>query len=383
MKKTLKLIASLLIGAAIGFSISTLFVVLFTEITFVEFITKFKDVKLLEMGGVILFSILSFLVAIFVHILSHEGGHLIAGLLTGYNFVSFRIFSFTLLKSNGKFSLKRFDIAGTGGQCLLTPPDRPIEEINTAFYNAGGFLVNIILSIIALCCFFLFEAPLAKTFIFIFALTGLFIAIINGVPFKVGGMANDGYNMKMLRKNLATKRAMCIQLRVNALVQEGLRPNQMPKEWFELSEENFDWSDPIQLSTKLMKASYIMDCGNMEEAHLILEEAWNNREKIAPLFMKEIACELIYTSLVTERKELAKEIFTKEIKNYIEQYRKIMSSKERILCAIELLLNENIAAAKDIMNAVINRRDQYLMQGEVNMDIALMEEMMKEEPHNL
>ena len=157
----------------------------------------------------------------------------------------------------------------------------------------------------------------------------------------------------------------------------------MPKEWFELSEENFDWSDPIQLSTKLMKASYIMDCGNMEEAHLILEEAWNNREKVVPLFMKEIACELIYTSLVTERKELAKEIFTKEIKNYIEQYRKIMSSKERILCAIELMLNENIAAAKDIMNAVINRRDQYLMQGEVNMDIALMEEMMKEEPHNL
>ncbi|MBR5855760.1 MAG: hypothetical protein IKY70_00630 [Bacteroidales bacterium] len=377
MKQIFKLIGGLLVGAAIGFSISTLFVVLATDLTLTEFLAKFKSIDFLEISGIILFSIASFAIAVSVHIVCHEGGHLIAGLLSGYKFISFRIFNFTLLKSNGKYRLKRFKIAGTGGQCLLTPPDRPVEEINTNLYNAGGFLVNLILSAVAITLFFLCSAPLAKTFCFIFALTGLFMAIINGIPVKVGGMTNDGYNIKMLNKNLSAKRAMCIQLWANALIQEGVRPSTMNKEWFETAEENFDYSDHIQLTTKLMKASYVMDCGNMEEAHQILAEAWNNRDKIIPLFVKEIACELIFTSLTTGRIEFAKELLTEEIKKYLEQYRKVMSSKERILFAIELLLNHNTAAAQEILNSLINRKEQYLLQGEVNMDIGLCEELVR------
>ncbi len=378
MKQILKLAGALIAGAALGFGISSLFIILTTDLTFNEFIKKFGNVEFLEMGGVILFSFLSFLVAIAVHILFHEGGHLIAGLLTGYRFVSFRIFNFTLLKSEGKFCIKRFKIAGTGGQCLLAPPQKPLEEIDAVWYNAGGFLANLLLSGGALWGFFFAGEPLAKVFLFIFALTGIFFALLNGIPFKVGGMPNDGYNMKMLRHNLESKRALCTQLSVNALVQEGVRPNAMPAEWFTTPKGgDFNWGDPLQLSIRLMEASYIMDCGDMEKSHQMLEEAYLHREKIAPFFINEIVCELIYTSLATGRKEMAIELYTKEIQRYISQHRKVMSSKERVMFAVKLLMEGDPAGAKEIMDSVSYRQDEYLMQGEVKMDLFLMEQLIK------
>ena len=360
-----------------GFGISTLFIILTTDTTFGELLMKFSNVELLEMSGVILASIISFILSIVVHILFHEGGHLVAGLLSGYRFVSFRIFSFTLLKSEGKMHIKRFKIAGTGGQCILTPPQKPIEQINTTWYNAGGFIANLLLSGGALCGFFFVGTPIARSSLFIFALTGIFFALLNGLPLKVGGIPNDGYNIKMLRKNLESKKAMCTQLRVNALVQEGMRPIEMPSEWFvtEHDGDDFDWKDPLQLSIRLMAASYIMDCGDIEKSHQMLEEAYVHKESIAPLFINEIVCELIYTSLATGRTARARELYTKEIQSYISQHRKVMSSKERVMFAVELLMLNNSAAAKQILDSVSDKQSEYLMQGEVKMDLALMQQL--------
>ena len=277
MKQAVKIIGSLIIGAAFGFGIATLFVILTTDLTQQEFLGKFNNVQLLEMAGVVLFSVLSFLLALPLQIIFHEGGHLLAGLLTGYKFVSFRILNITFINSGGKIAVKRFKIAGTGGQCLLSPSEKPVEEINATWYNAGGFLANLLLSGGALYLSVLYDAALAKTFLFIFALTGIFFAILNGIPFKVGGIPNDGYNLKMLHNNLESRKA-----------------------------------------------------------HDMLVEAYANKDKIAPLFVNEIICELIYTSLATGETEKARELYTGDIEKYISQHRKVMSSKERIMSVARL-----------------------------------------------
>lgn len=82
-------------------------------------------IEYLESNGVsavtsLIFISVIFLVSFFIVLIIHEGGHLIMGLITGYNFVSFRIGSFTIIKENGKLVSKKFNIAGTGGQCTLT-----------------------------------------------------------------------------------------------------------------------------------------------------------------------------------------------------------------------------------------------------------------------
>ena len=82
--------------------------------------------------------------AIFVHVIIHEAGHLVFGLLSGYSFTSFRIFSFMWIKENGKLRLKRLSLAGTAGQCLMTPPELVDGKMPVVLYNLGGSIMNLL-----------------------------------------------------------------------------------------------------------------------------------------------------------------------------------------------------------------------------------------------
>jgi uncharacterized membrane protein YeaQ/YmgE (transglycosylase-associated protein family) len=77
--------------------------------------------------GMMLLNILGVLICVyiatFVQIIVHEGTHLICGKFSGYDFVSFRIGSLMLIKENGHIKRKKFSIVGTGGQCLMMPPE--------------------------------------------------------------------------------------------------------------------------------------------------------------------------------------------------------------------------------------------------------------------
>ena len=89
---------------------------------------------------VLLSGLLLLALAYLLQVIIHEAGHLVFGLISGYEFVSFRIGSFMLAKgNNGKLSLKRYFLAGTAGQCLLAPPD--FEEdgyLPVGLYNASA-----------------------------------------------------------------------------------------------------------------------------------------------------------------------------------------------------------------------------------------------------
>lgn len=76
--------------------------------------------------------------AIILQIIIHEAGHLIGGILTGYKFSSFRIFNFMFIKENDKLKLKKLSLAGTGGQCLMSPPEFIEGKVPYILYNLGG-----------------------------------------------------------------------------------------------------------------------------------------------------------------------------------------------------------------------------------------------------
>ena len=125
MKSALKLLVFLGIGCLIGIVLVCAGIVSFTDMTWNELVQKLAKIEALEVVGIFAGSIVCTLVAFILQIVLHEGGHLLFGLLSGYRFVSFRIFNWTLIRQEGKFRLKRFGIAGPGGQCLMLPPDQP------------------------------------------------------------------------------------------------------------------------------------------------------------------------------------------------------------------------------------------------------------------
>ena len=72
---------------------------------------------------VLFMSLLSAIAAFFLQVFFHESGHLIFGLLTGYRFVSFRIGHLMFVRQDGVMNIRRMSITGTGGQCLMAPPE--------------------------------------------------------------------------------------------------------------------------------------------------------------------------------------------------------------------------------------------------------------------
>ena len=134
MKKILKIVGTVfammvmcLVGVAFGLFLSlTLFSGLFN-------------------GVEIIIGILGIMLSLYVSIIIHEGGHLVFGLLSGYGFSSFRIGNFMWIKQDGKIKLRRLSLAGTGGQCLMTPPEEKNGKIPVVLYNLGGVIANILL----------------------------------------------------------------------------------------------------------------------------------------------------------------------------------------------------------------------------------------------
>ena len=80
--------------------------------------------------------------AYYLHVLLHEAGHLLCGRLCGYTLTSFRIGKWMLVRREGRWTISRFHIPGTGGQCLMCPPEGDDSPI--VLYNLGGGLLNLV-----------------------------------------------------------------------------------------------------------------------------------------------------------------------------------------------------------------------------------------------
>ena len=377
LKKIIKYTALLLVCFAAGFLGTLAIVCLATDRTFGGMLEKIGTEGPGEMLLSVLVSLTALVLATVAQIILHEAGHLIGGLLTGYRFVSFRIFRFVVLRDDtGHLRLKRFHLAGTGGQCLLTPPpdtDRPTPYV---LYNAGGFAANFLTALIALTLMVFVDGlpAFATVFLLMNVIVGIALGLMNAIPMKAGGVSNDGYNLRLL-KDPRLLRSMVIQLRVNAAVQNGMRPTEMPAEWFQ-STGMTHYDNLIEVGDLMLRTAYQMDLGHMEVAQALLEGAYEHPDQIGPLMKNEVACELLYLYWATGQAERAAALLTPELEKYIRSTAGVMSSKQRILFAQALCGEKDTARALEIFRRLEASQDKYLMQGEVKMDLALMRQLL-------
>jgi len=371
--KIIKLLLGLVGGFIGGLLIGAVIALIFTGLGPVEFIDKLLSIEISEGVIAVLTGIAGFLISVLLLIPAHECGHLICGLLSGYKFVSFRVFNLTVIRINGRLHVKRFGVAGTGGQCLLTPPQRPIDEIPTAWYNIGGLLVNLLLLLAAIPLFWLNLSAIETELLVVFMLTNVLFLLMNGIPMQ----GNDAYNMLQMRNSQLSKRALVIQLRSNALIQEGVRPKDMPSDWFEWRTD-INWEKTLEVSIPMMHASRELDMMNMEQAYAEFSELYKHKDDIMELYVMEIACELAFCALVTGREPEAKDLLSSKVRKYAETYSRVMSSKQRLLFATALCLDNDRAKAETIYTNLGKTQNRYLLQGEVQSDLAIMRTMLSE-----
>ena len=155
-----------------------------------------------------------YLIAVYMQMMIHECGHLIFGLISGYRFVSIRFASFVLTKINGKLRLKRYTLAGTGGQCIMAPPDSADDDIPVTLYNLGGCFTNLISALLFIALWFVAANPFVSFFLITAALWGLSSALQNGIPMTLPAISNDGKNVIIMRKNKTARRSFILSVKI-------------------------------------------------------------------------------------------------------------------------------------------------------------------------
>ena len=312
-----------------------------------------------------------FYFAFIIQIIIHEAGHLIFGLLSGYEFISFRVGSITIVKDQEKFKLKKFKIQGTGGQCLMTPKTNNYEEINYVLYNLGGILMNFIASIICLLILMLVDTnQYIKVMLSEFILIGVICVISNGIPMKLGGISNDGYNTMSISRDKFIKYCFYIQLKVNGLLSKGMRFKDMPIEWFNVK-EGADLNNHLVTFLKIMEANYYQDKLDFNLAKECYENILDNAPNIIKLYENEIKCELLFYEILNGNMEKVDELYTKELRNYIK-ITDCYISRKRLMYVYNLIVLKDKKKADKVLGEFEKLKNSYPIKGDIESEEEIM-----------
>lgn len=309
-----------------------------------------------------------------IHTVLHEIGHLIFGLITGYQFVSFRVGSILWMRQEGKLVRKKFSIPGTGGQCLLAPPN-DMEKYPYLLYNMGGVIMNTVIGLLALFFVFMFQwKGLVGFGLTIFGGVGLFIAAMNGIPMKLQ-VANDGYNAISIRKSSQARKAFYAQLKINALLNEGYSYGQIPTELLKVDKEA-DMKDSLMVAHKLMEYNYYLEQLNFPMAHEIMAELSKVLEQLPQVSKYYVILEKLFLFYVDEHsKEDMDKYNTKEFQDFIKMIHFDINIK-RFVFAKLLWEKEELKNLRKAYDEYNETKATYPIKGEVIMNDNLMDYLM-------
>lgn len=313
-----------------------------------------------------------FMAGMWLSVVLHEGGHMICGLLSGYRFVSFRIGNVMLLRDESRFHLKQFSLAGTGGQCLLDPPDFQEGNFPYILYNLGGFLANLLAAAVcAIICLAAEPGEYGMLFCIVFGAVNLYLGLVNGIPLRVGGIDNDGKNMVSMGKSGAARRNLWLQLRVNGELVRGKRLRDMPKEWFELPKVQ-ELTDGLSAAMGSVAVSRLLDEQRFSEAAVLGEEVLEKASGLLDIQKKMLKGELLFMEIIgAQSADKLEEYNTKEFQKFLAVTRKYPSTV-RLKYAYALLWEKDQVKAEKEKAYFENCIRVYPNKGEILGEKELM-----------
>lgn len=324
--------------------------------------------------AIVVFLLLLILIVLFLylHIVIHEGGHLILGLFSGYQFLSFRIGSFMWVKKDQKIHFHRLRVAGTGGQCLLVPPEIIDGKIPYFLYNMGGCFMNFIVS--TFCCILAFlciSLPLPSTLLFICGVIGYSTALTNGIPMHVGLIDNDGYNTWSIYRCPEALHAFWLQMKISAASANNQRLKDMKDAWFEKPSKELLRNNLIA-TIAVFRCNRLLDMSAYEEAKVEIEELLHQESGILGLHYHMLTNDLIYLELISDcDKERIKQLSTKAYTKFCKQMR-TSPSILRTQYASALLFDHDEQKAGKLKETFDNVKQSYPYQSDIASEVEMM-----------
>lgn len=306
--------------------------------------------------------------AIAAQLILHEAGHLAFGLMSGYRFCSFRVFSLMWAKEGERIRLRRMAIAGTGGQCLMGPPEMKDGKIPMTLYNLGGSIMNLLTGAAALAAFSAAPQGMGAALLLVTAAVGLGIALMNGILLHMGVMDNDGMNVVTLRRDAEAMRSFWIQMKVNELQTQGVRLRDMPEAWFALPEK---MDDAMTAALGVLACNRLMDAHQFDAAAALMARM-TRCTAMAGVHRAMMACDMEYIALIT-RGKAAQETARTAAQQKIMKQMKDFPSVLRIEYACALLKEGDRAGSERIRARFEKLAGRYPYPGDVQSERELMD----------
>lgn len=327
-----------------------------------------------ELASVIFLFII--VVSLIVSIIIHEAGHLVFGLLSGYGFCSFRIFSLMWIKTDDGIKLKRYSVPGTAGQCLLTPPEAKDGKMPTTIYNLGGSLLGLIATVVFAFATWLVRYTTMPCMLFAtLSVANLMSALTNGIPMQTNMINNDGKNTLLLRRNPRAVESLRIQLLVNAENSKGVSLVDMPDEWFVLPPDD-ELTDAMVLSWAAMRFERLCLKDEYAEARDLALRMLSS-DNLLGLHRASITISLAFVHIMLGEYDDARRIFKKEYyKNSALYQRSIEAARTRY--AYELLVKGSESGARRqlcIFNMLMRKLKSYPFQSTLDHERELIEKI--------
>ncbi len=365
IKKYSGMILLMLVGAVCGFLI----------VTELETLGA-MDLPFWQYMLTLLSMVCTLYLAFFLQIIVHESGHLICGLLTGYQFSSFRIGSLMWIRQDGIIKFIRFSLAGTGGQCLLLPPPMVDGKIPYVLYNLGGSLANLATAVVCFSLFPLCNSGILHFFLMMMGVIGAGYALVNGIPMNVGGVSNDGYNARSLGQNPNALRAFWLELKINEGQAAGVRLKDMPAAWFEMPPQE-DMGNCVCSSPAVFRTSWLMDRHEFTLAaqaiDTLLEDSKAGKIEVQGIYLHMMTCDRIFCELIGDgNREKVGQLLTKELQATMKQM-KTMLTIIRTEYVLALLYDHKPDEAAKLEALFEKQASKYPHPAEVQSERAFMQ----------
>lgn len=265
--------------------------------------------QLLYISGLLLAIYIAFVIQVIIH----EAGHLVGGLMSGYSFCSFRIFRFMWIKENGRLTCKRLSLTGTGGQCLLAPPEIINGHMPVVLYHLGGVLMNTAAALFFGGLFFVFRhVPFLSTVLLLLAIAGLLLTFINGVPMHMNGIDNDGYNTLSLKRHPEAVHSFWAQMKITEELSRGKRLKDLPETWFWIPTDE-EMKNSMNAAAGVFFCNRLMDAQRFDEADTCMAHLLEIDSGMADIHRRLMTADRLYCELIgSNRAEILPQLLTKQ-----------------------------------------------------------------------
>lgn len=357
-----------LVGCVSGF-----FAIQYVDLSFLTDLSP----RLRFLGYVLLFVMIW--IAYVLQIVIHEVGHLIFGLFSGYRFASFRVGKWMLLRKNGKLTVKRYFLAGTGGQCLMIPPERKDGNVPVVWFFLGGSILNFLFGVASLALAIWVNVSVWVTlFLWLNTAFAFLYALLNGIPMRTNLIANDGANAVALKKDTLAASEFCRHLLINAKSTEGMRLKDMPDEWFAFPTDE-QLKNNAFAEGAVFFCNRLMDEGDFARAEERIKYLLDADSAMVGVHRKLLICDLMFCELIGERRsEILGELYTKEQYNFMRSMKEFPSVIRTEYAYAKLYLHDR-SKMQLLRDAFEKCAKTYPNEGDIHSERELMAYINKTE----